>query len=118
MRVTAIRGATTVDADEARSICSATGELLAAILASNQLDVSQVISLVLTATPDLRSEFPARGARDAGWSAVPTLCAVEIDVPGALPRCIRALVHVAVAEGRGVRHVYLREAESLRPDLE
>lgn len=117
MPVRAIKGATTVPLDAAREVCGATTELLRAMLEQNALEVGQVISLVLTATPDLRSEFPARGARDAGCGEVPMLCAQEIDVPGALPRCIRVLAHVEVADGEAVRHVYLREARALRPDL-
>ncbi len=117
MPIRAIKGATTAPVDSAREVCAATTELLQAMLEQNALAVGQVISLMLTATPDLRSEFPARGARDAGWGDVPMLCAQEIDVPGALPRCIRVLAHVDVAEGHRVRHVYLRDARGLRPDL-
>lgn len=117
MPLRAIKGATSVPVDAARDICAATTELLSAMLEQNALRVDQVVSLMLTATPDLRSEFPARGARDAGWGDVPMLCAQEIDVPGALPHCIRVLAHVELPEGRAVRHVYLREARGLRPDL-
>lgn len=117
MRVRAIKGATTVPEDGARAICDATAELLAEMLAVNGLTAREAVSLVLTATPDLRSEFPARGARESGWDAVPTLCAVEIDVPGALPRCIRALAHVEVPNDHVAVHVYLHEALTLRPDL-
>ena len=117
MTIRAIKGATTVPIDSAPDVCAATSELLRAMLEQNGLVAGQVISLLLTATPDLRSEFPARGARDVGMGEVPMLCAQEIDVPGALPRCIRVLAHVDVADGRAVRHVYLREARALRPDL-
>jgi chorismate mutase len=117
MRLRAIKGATAVAVDSARDICLATTELLQAMLEQNTIAVEQVISLMLTATPDLRSEFPARGARDAGWGDVPMLCAQEIDVPGALPRCIRVLAHVEVADEQCIRHVYLREARGLRPDI-
>lgn len=118
MPVRAIRGATTVERDGAREICDATGELLTTMLAANGLTIGDAISLWITASPDLRSEFPARGARDAGWGDVPSLCAVEIDVPGALPRCIRALIHVNVADDDALRPVYLHGARALRPDLE
>jgi chorismate mutase len=127
-----MRGATTVDIDGSREICEATGELLTQLLRANGLDVADVISLWLTVTPDLRSEFPARGARDVGWGDVPIMCAQEIDVPGAPRRCIRALVHVQLPErsvGEGpngsagarpgdspLRSVYLRGARELRPD--
>ncbi len=117
MPIRAIKGATTVSVDSAREICIATAELLHAMLSENALRVEHVVSLMLTATPDLRSEFPARGARDAGWGEVPMLCAQEIDVPGALPRCIRVLAHVELTAGHPVRHVYLRDARGLRPDL-
>lgn len=117
MTLRAIKGATTAPVDSAPQICAATSELLREMLAQNGLTVSQVVSLVLTATPDLRSEFPARGARDAGWGEVPMVCAQEIDVPGALPRCIRALAHAEVTSGDAIRHVYLREARALRPDI-
>lgn len=117
MPIRAIKGATAVPVDSAREVCAATTELLQAMMEQNGIGVGQVISLMLTATPDLRSEFPARGARDAGWGDVPMLCAQEIDVPGALPRCIRVLAHVEVGEGARVRHVYLRDARELRPDL-
>jgi chorismate mutase len=117
MRVRAIKGATTVDEDGAREICSATAELVTEMLRANGIEASDIVSLVLTATQDLRSEFPARGARDAGLTDVPMLCATEIPVPGALPRCIRALAHVEVSDDHVVRHVYLRGAKGLRPDL-
>ena len=117
MGVRAIKGATTVDEDGARAICAATAELLQAICAFNGISPGHAISVLLTATTDLRSEFPARGARDAGWGDVPMLCATEIDVPGALPRCIRVLVHAELSPEHVVRHVYLHEAKGLRPDL-
>ena len=117
MRIRAIKGATTVGEDGARAICDATAQLLSEMLSRNGLTVREAVSLMLTATPDLRSEFPARGARESGWESVPTLCAVEIDVPGALPRCIRALAHVEVPNDHVTQHVYLHGARSLRPDL-
>jgi chorismate mutase len=116
MAVRAIRGATTCEVDGAPEICAATGELLARLLELNNLQLSQVISLWLTVTPDLRSEFPARGARDAGWGSVPMLCAVEIDVPGAVSRCIRAMAHVEVDAEHRLTPAYLRGAKELRPD--
>ncbi len=117
MKYRALKGATTVARDDAHSICFATEELLLAMLGENGLTAGNVVSLILTATPDLRSEFPARGARDAGLQDVPMICAVEIDVPGALPRCIRIMAQVEIADDGDVRHVYLRGARALRPDL-
>lgn len=114
----AVRGATTVPADDTLLIHEATSELLAQLLNRNALCPDQVISAIFTVTPDLRSEFPARAARDLGLHEVPMLCAVEMTVPGALARCIRVLLHVAgpLPSSRG-QSVYLREAATLRPDL-
>jgi chorismate mutase len=115
MHVVAIRGATTVAHDAAELIREATRELLAALVAANGLDTGQIISAIFTMTQDLRGEFPARAAREMGWHDVPPICAVEIDVPGALQRCVRVLLHVSTARPRSeVKHVYLREAVTLR----
>ena len=116
--VRAIRGATTVCADEAAAIHEATRELLVEIVARNALADEDLISAVFTVTPDLSSAFPARAARELGWDDVPLLCASEIAVPGALPRCVRVLLHVTTARPRSaIAHVYLRGATVLRPEL-
>ena len=114
----ALRGATTVAADETLLIHEATSELLTELLARNDLAAEQVISAIFTVTADLRSEFPARAARDLGFHEVPMISAVELAVPGSLPRCIRVLLHVTgpLQSPRG-SSVYLRGAAALRPDL-
>ncbi|HEX5436555.1 MAG TPA: chorismate mutase [Gemmatimonadaceae bacterium] len=117
--VRAIRGATTVEADDPTQIRSATRELLEHILERNQLSVEHVISAIFSVTADLTSDFPAHAARALGWLDVPLLCTMEIPVPGALPHCIRVLLHVESTEARrDIAHVYLREARGLRPDLQ
>jgi chorismate mutase len=113
----AIRGATTVSADDPALIDQAVGELLQTIADANALSPHDIISAILTATPDLTSTFPATAARRLGWHHVPLLCAAEIAVSGALPRCIRVLLHVSMDPQRLTRAVYLREAAVLRPDL-
>lgn len=116
--IRAIRGATTVVADEPDVIAAGTRELLARIMLLNQLHPENVVSVIFTVTADLRSDFPARAARDLGWVDVPLLCTVEIPVPNALARCIRVLLHVETEKSRdAMKHVYLREARTLRPDL-
>lgn len=115
--VRAVRGATTVAEDRAELIVAATVELLQGLLAINHLERSALVSAYFTMTPDLVSEFPAKGARAAGWDEVPMLCAMEIPVTGALPRCIRVLLHAEVAAGKVLVPTYLHAAESLRPDL-
>ena len=114
----ALRGATTVSADRADEIAAATTELIAEIASRNALAVDDVVSAVFTVTGDLTSDYPARAAREAGWHDVPFLCAVEMPATGALERCIRLLVHVTTDRTRAeLRHVYLRGARTLRPDI-
>lgn len=118
MKVRALRGATTVDADDAEAITEATAELLTEMLGRNGVAPDDLISVVFTATPDLTAGFPAAAARSLGLSDVPLLCAAEIAVPGAMARCIRVLMHVYTGADRAeLRHVYLRDAEALRADL-
>ncbi len=113
----AVRGAITVDVDEAEAIRQATTELMTTLLERNALETADMVSILFTLTPDLRAEFPAVAAREMGLSSVPLLCAAEIDVPGAMARCIRVMVHSYMPNQRPVRHVYLREARQLRTDL-
>lgn len=113
-----IRGAITADADDAASIARATERLLGEIRRRNGIELDDIASVLFTLTPDLRACFPALAARDMGWVYVPMLHALEIDVPGALPRCIRVLMHVNTARtAREIEHVYLDGAIVLRPDL-
>ena len=118
MKLRALRGATTVDANEADAILSATEELMREVMERNSLEPDQMVSCIFTCTNDLDAEFPAVAARRLGLSSVPLLCAREIDVPGALPRVIRLLLHCYPDPDSEPRHVYLREAESLRRDLQ
>jgi chorismate mutase len=116
--VRAVRGATTVVADEPELIREAVTELLEAILNDNDIVPADVVSAVFTATHDLVSEFPAHAARLFGWNDIPLLCAQELPVTGALPRCIRVMIHAETRRLRSeIRHVYLRDAVLLRADL-
>ncbi len=116
--VRALRGATTVAADDPVLIREAVIELLETLLDENDLSPSEVISAVFTATPDLVSEFPAHAARTLGWTDIPLLCAQELPVEGALPRCIRVMLHAETRLHRAeIRHAYLRDAVLLRQDL-
>lgn len=118
MAVRAVRGAIQVDADDRELILEAIAELVQAVLERNSLTTEDVISVVFTATPDLKSEFPAYAARRAGITDVPMLCATEIDVPGAMPRVLRLMAHVETDKSRhDLRHVYLGGAAALRTDL-
>ncbi|HTA75422.1 MAG TPA: chorismate mutase [Gemmatimonadaceae bacterium] len=118
MRLRAIRGAITVDRDAPELVYAATRELLSEIIARNGVDLDHIISVIFTVTPDLTSAFPAMAARSMGWLDVPLLCTMEIPVPGAMAHCIRVLLHVESDRQRSaIQHVYLGDAQSLRPDI-
>ena len=118
MAVRAVRGATQLRADDRDEMIEAVVELVTKMLEVNGLVSEDLISMVLTSTTDLTSEFPAFAARQLGMGDVPLLCASEINVAGALPRVIRVMAHVETDRQRAdVKHVYLRGAETLRRDL-
>jgi len=113
-----IRGASSVDANDADTIIAATRGLLERIVSANDLSVYDVASVIFTATPDLDAAYPARAAREMGWVCVPLLCMQEMVVAGSLPRCIRVLVLWNTDRSPDqIRHVYLGRARALRPDL-
>jgi chorismate mutase len=113
-----VRGAITADADSAETIWAAARELLAAMIAANDIREDDVASVIFTTTPDLTAAYPARAARDLGWTRTALMGMQEMAVPGSLARCIRVLIHWNTARGLDdVRHVFLRGAVALRPDL-
>lgn len=118
MPMRGIRGATLLQADDAEEMAEAVTELVAAMLARNGLTSEALVSILFTATPDLRCAFPAAAARSLGLADVPLICAQELDVRGALPRVVRVLAHAEADVPRAeIQHVYLRGAEALRQDL-
>jgi chorismate mutase len=116
-RLVALRGATTVDADTQGDIRQRTEELLTELFERNGLATDDIVSILFTATPDLRAGFPAAAARALGLSATPLLCAQEIPVENAVARCIRVLIHCYGPPGATRHHVYLHEARQLRLDV-
>lgn len=116
--VRAIRGAVQVDANERAAVLEGTTDLVSEVMSRNDLTTDDVISVIFTASPDLTAEFPALAARKIGFQDVPLLCASEIDVPGAMPRVVRLLMHVETElPRRRIQHVYLRGAAALRLDI-
>jgi chorismate mutase len=119
MSVRGVRGAITVERDDAPLLLDATERLLREIVAENEIDSGDVASALFTLTPDLVSQFPALAARRMGWTLVPLLNFTEVAVPGSLPRCIRVMLHVNTDKRQDeIIHVYLEGARVLRPDLE
>lgn len=118
MGLRAIRGATTIDADDREQVIRATAKLLQEMMERNDLKKVQLIDMIFTSTPDIRSEFPAAAAREIGISDIPLLCATEMNVIGAVAQCIRVLMHVDTEKDYSqLRHVYLEGASQLRTDL-
>lgn len=117
--IRAIRGATTVTNNDAGLILQATQELLEAILSANPaLTPADLGAAWFTLTGDLDAVFPAQAARQLGWQHVPLMCTQEIPVPNSLPRCIRVMLFWNTELGQQyIRHIYLKEAAGLRPDL-
>lgn len=114
-----IRGAITVEHNDGKEILAATKELLEKILEENGVQVGEICSIYFSMTDDLDQEFPALAARQLGWRFVPMLCSHEITTPHSLKKCIRLLMHVNTTKSQeDIVHVYLREAKTLRPDLE
>jgi len=114
----AIRGATCLERDDADLMREAVVELLGEMLSRNSLDIDDLVSVILTGTPDLTSAFPAAGARAFGLVDVPLICAQEMDIVGALERVVRVMIHADIDTPRSeIHHVYLRGAEVLRQDI-
>ena len=117
MSVRGIRGAITAKENDRAEIIRATDELLREMIAVNDIDPDEIASAIFSVTEDLNAEFPALAARKLGWKNVPLLCINEIAVPGSLGKCIRILIHVNTEKkSQDIKHVYLGEAQKLRPD--
>jgi chorismate mutase len=118
MKVRAARGAIVVEEDTPPGVLGPTQRLLGELLRRNGIDHDDLISILFTATADLRAAFPAEAARKMGLGRVPLMCAQEIPVEGSMPRVVRVLMHFNTEAGLDeVAHVYLDGAESLRDDL-
>jgi chorismate mutase len=116
--VRALRGATTVDVDERDHLFERVIALLGAMFERNALVNDDLISVIITATDDIHSAFPAAAARKFGLGDVPLLCARELDIEGGTPRCVRVMIHLATDTPRDeLHHVYLEGARNLRDDL-
>ena len=117
-RMFALRGANSVERNDAPAILAATDELIREMIARNELTPETMVSCIFTLTQDLDAEFPAVAARQLGLSRVPLLCTREVPVPGSLPRVVRTLLHYYAEDDHVPKHVYLNEARVLRSDLD
>lgn len=116
--VRGIRGATTVENNDKREILDASAQMLEKIISENEINVDDIVSIIFTITPDLTKAFPAAAAREMGIVNVPLLDMSEPEIDGALKMCIRILMHVNTGKNNSdMKHVYLKGAKVLRPDL-
>lgn len=113
-----IRGATTIKANLAEEIFSASKELIDRIISVNNIDKNSIVNIIISSTEDVTAAYPAKAVREQGLSDVPIFSCLEPDIDGALPFCIRFLITVvSFVDGFKPKHIYLHEAKSLRPDL-
>jgi len=113
-----VRGATTIEEDTEQAIFAAVGELLEKMIGNNGIKEEDVASVIFTTTSDLKSTYPARVARELGWTRTALLDCQEMSVPGELAMCVRALLHWNTAKSIDeIEHIYLRGAKTLRPDF-
>ncbi len=113
-----IRGATVADLNTRETILAETQNLLESLIRENNLSMASIASIFFSTTTDLNAEFPALAARHLGLVDTPLLCFHEMNVAGSLPKCIRILIHVNSEKPQSeMKHLYLKEAASLRPDL-
>ncbi len=113
-----IRGAITVDNNTEEDILAAAEDLFKKVIEFNSISDDEIVSIVFTATDDLDQAYPARAVREMGYNRVPLMCYQEMRVVSSLERCLRVIVYInrdcSLTE---IKHVYLREAKLLRPDL-
>lgn len=118
MPLRALRGATTIDVDEVEHLTTRMVELFEQLFERNGIDHDDLVSILFTATDDIRSTFPATAARTFGLGDIPLICARELDVDGGTPLCVRVMLHLETDRRRDeLHHVYLHGAANLRDDL-
>ncbi|MHB9032879.1 MAG: chorismate mutase [Anaerolineae bacterium] len=118
MALRGIRGAITAEHNTEEAILESARMLLLALQDSNGFQVADIAAAWFTSTSDLNAAFPAKAARLLGWTHVALMDALEIEVPGSLPGCIRVLLLWNTEKSQEeILCAYLRGAAVLRPDL-
>lgn len=113
-----VRGATTVEDNTKENIEIRSAELLDTIVKLNHIELDDIGAVIFSSTPDIDAAFPARGVRALGWNYVPLFGTQEIDNPQGLQSCVRVLILWNTdLPAKQVKHVYLHDAQVLRPDL-
>lgn len=110
-----IRGAITVESNTTEAIEAATLELLGELVKQNTIKKELISHVIFTLTDDLNAAFPAKVAREKlAWNSVAMMCFHELDVPNALPMCLRVLLVLNCEEDFEPKFVYLKDAKKLR----
>lgn len=114
-----VRGATTVTSDSNEEVLIETARLVQEMAKANGVQPEDIASVMISTTTDITSAFPARAVRSLeGWTYVPVMCTHEMDVPNALEKCVRLLMHINTEKKQqDIQHIYLNNAVILRPDL-
>lgn len=114
-----VRGATTVDHNEATVVLENTRILVEEMIKQNNIIPEDVSHVFISVTNDINAGFPARAVREIpNWSLVPVMCMKEIEVPNSLAKCIRIMMVVRTDQPQDeINHVFLNDAVQLRPDL-
>lgn len=115
--MTVIRGATTIEQDTPENIQVAVQELLEELFACNQLQKEEICAFVFSLTTDIHSYHPAKAARECGYDFAPLFAAIEPEIDGGLKRCIRLMLLTELNDKRAIKHVYQKEAKTLRKDI-
>ncbi len=113
-----IRGAIAVEGDGPEAIEEATLTLLDALVTANRCALEDIAAAIFTIPEDLAGSNPSAAARRHGWRLVPFLMVSEHGGDTSVPRCLRVLLLCNTIRSQSeIRHVYLRGAAALRPDL-
>ncbi|QUI23097.1 chorismate mutase [Vallitalea pronyensis] len=114
----AIRGAITVETNTKENILKETKILLEEIIRKNNITNDQIVSVIFTATKDLTAAYPAVAARELGIVGAAILCLNEMYVENSLTMCLRVMIQLSINLPQDqAKHVYLKGAKVLRPDL-
>ncbi len=115
MTTKGIRGAITIEENTKEALRGGTLELLNAMIEANDIKPHNISHAIFTLTKDLNADFPAKFARtELGWDEVAMMCYNELDVPGAIEKCLRLLIVLNCSENFTPRFVYLKGASNLR----
>lgn len=115
-RVSALRGATTVENDNIIEIDKSVKDLFEKLVEYNNLKEENIISVNFTITSDLKSRNPAASLRKANYCSDTALfCSQEPEVDGMMEKVIRVLI-LCYRDKSKLRHVYLKRAGKLRKE--